>query len=167
MLIGVNPLVPFDSGEKGQNAEVSDQRLTRGGLPLILSQTFRALIQSRMEAGFKKYYSSHPVADLILVEPDRNDEQIFFTNIFSYADRQALCEHAYQVTRRELYARRAELAPVLAKRGMSLKIDLLRDKKRSLEKSIGEGHASHAPVMRNLCHVLDELENLVDDAQIG
>lgn len=165
LLIGVNPLVPFDSGVKGQDAKASDQRLTRGGLPLILSQTFRALIQSRMEAGFKKYYSSHPTADLLLVEPDRDDEQIFFTNIFSYADRTALCEHAYQATRRDLFARRAELAPILAKRGMSLNLDLLNDEQRSLEKSIGEGHASHAPVVRNLCHVLDELESLMDDTR--
>ncbi|MGA9575954.1 MAG: patatin-like phospholipase family protein [Lysobacterales bacterium] len=91
LLIGVNPLVPFDSGEKGLNAEISDKRLTRGGLPLILSQTFRALIQSRMEAGFRKYYSSHPLADLLLIEPHRKDEKIFFTNIFSYSSRNALC----------------------------------------------------------------------------
>jgi len=165
MLIGVNPLVPFDSSKRGQNAKISDQRLTRGGLPLILSQTFRALIQSRMEAGFKKYYSSHPVADLVLLEPDRGDEEIFFTNIFSYADRQALCEHAYQATRRDLYARRAELAPILERHDMCLHLDLLEDEERSLEESIGEGHASHAPVVRNLCHVLDELDNFMDDCQ--
>ena len=165
LLIGVNPLVPFDASAKHMNKQVPIHKLTSGGLPLIMSQTFRALIQSRMEAGFKKYYRSHPVADLVLLEPDRGDEEIFFTNIFSYADRQALCEHAYQATRKDLFARRAELAPILEKRGMSLRLDLLQDKQRSLEKSIGEGHASHAPVVRNLCRVLDDLDKLMDDSQ--
>ena len=167
MLIGVNPLVPFDPGIQGPNADISDQRLTHGGLPLILSQTFRAMIQSRMEAGFRKYYSSHPFADLLLLEPDRSDEQIFFTNIFSYADRRALCEHAYQVTRQDLLARYDELNPILEKHGMSLNFDLLKDKERKLEESIGKGQSSHAAVARNLSSVLDGLDDLLDDRKAG
>lgn len=167
LLIGINPLVPFDAGAKGSDSEISDQKLTRGGLPLILSQTFRAMIQSRMEAGFRKYYSSHPSADLLLLEPDRSDEKIFFTNIFSYADRKALCEHAYQVTRQGLLARLDELCPLLEKRDMSLNMDLLGDKDRSLEESIGEGQSSHARVARGLSNALDELDELLDERQVG
>jgi len=162
-LLGVNPLVPFDAGAKGRNDEVSDQKLTSGGLPLILSQTFRALIQSRMEAGFRKYYSSHPGADLLLLEPDRDDEDVFFTNIFSYADRKALCEHAYQFTRQDLLARSDELEKILEKRGMSLNMDLLNDRQRTLEESIGEGQSSHSQVARGLSKVLDELDDLLDE----
>ena len=165
ILIGVNPLVPFDSGVKGQNGEISDQRLTRGGLPLILSQTFRALIQSRMEAGFKKYYSSHPFADLLLVEPDRDNEEIFFTNIFSYSSRRALCEHAYQATRQDLLRRHEILSPILEQRGMSLNMDLLKDQRRTLDQSIGEGQSSHATVARSLSSVLNDLDELLDDRQ--
>jgi predicted acylesterase/phospholipase RssA len=167
LLIGVNPLVPFDAGAKGQDAEVSDQRLTQGGLPLILSQTFRAMIQSRMEAGFRKYFRSHPGADLVLMEPDRDDEAVFFTNIFSYADRKALCEHAYQASRRDLLARADALRPILERRGMSLNMDLLKDEDRTLDKSIGEGQTSHAPVARNLSSVLRDLDELLDDRQAG
>jgi NTE family protein len=163
ILFGVNPLVPFDAGEEGQDTQIADQRLIRGGLPLIMSQTFRALIQSRMEAGFRKYYSSHPFADLVLMEPDRDDAEIFFTNIFSYADRKALCEHAYQATRRDLLARSGELGPILEKRGMSLNMELLTDKERHLEESICNGQPSHAPVARNLSSVLDGLDEFLDD----
>ena len=163
LLIGVNPLVPFDSGEKGLNAEISDQRLNKGGLPLILSQTFRALIQSRMEAGIRKYYDSHPYADLLLLEPHRKDEEIFFTNIFSYNSRTALCEHSYQVTRKDLLARHKVLSHVLEKRGLSLNMDLLRDKDRTLGDSIGEERSSHAPVARSLSRVLDNLDEMLDD----
>ena len=167
LLIGVNPLVPFDAGAKGQDVEISDQRLTQGGLPLILSQTFRAMIQSRMEAGFRKYFRSHPGADLVLMEPDRDDEEVFFTNIFSYADRKALCEHAYQASRRDLLARADALRPILERRGMSLNMDLLKDEDRTLDKSIGEGQTSHAPVARNLSSVLRDLDELLDDHQAG
>jgi len=163
LLIGVNPLVPYDAGDEGQDKEASDQKLNQGGLPLILSQTFRAMIQSRMEAGFRKYYNSYPSADLVLLEPDRGDEEIFFTNIFSYSNRKKLCEHAYQATRQDMLARSNELNKVLEKRGMSLNMDLLKDKERSLEDSIGEGQSSHAPLARGLASVLDDLDELLDD----
>ena len=167
LMIGVNPLVPFDANAEHMDAQIPIHKLVRGGLPLILSQTFRALIQSRMEAGFKKYYQSHPFADLMLLEPDRGDEEIFFTNIFSYADRQALCEHAYQATRADLYARRKELAPILEKRGMKLRLDILQDEEHNLERSIGECQSSHAPVVRDLCSVLDDLDDLVNNGHPG
>ena len=165
MLIGVNPMVPFDSGIKGQNHEASDNRMTGGGLPIILSQTFRSMIQSRMEASFKKYFTSHPKVDLLLLEPDRGDEEVFFTNIFSYASRKALCEHSYQATRRDLLARSAQLNPALKKRGMSLNMDLLRDKKRTLDDSMGKGRCSHSGMARNLAGALDDLDELLADCQ--
>jgi len=167
MLIGINPLVPFNADQTPESQGLAPHKLAHGGLPLILSQTFRALIQSRMEVGFKKYYSSHPLADLLLVEPQRGDEEFFFTNIFSYASRQALCEHAYQATRQDLLNRRAELAPVLKKRGMALNLDALNDQQRTLEKSICEGAVSHSKVARNLSSVLDNLDHLLDDYKAG
>jgi len=166
LLIGVNPLVPFDAGENGPEQQVTDQRLMSGGLPLILSQTFRAMIQSRMEAGFRKYYTSHPFADLVLMEPDRDDEEVFFTNIFSYADRKALCEHAYQASRQDLLARTGELGPILERHGMSLNVDLLQEENRTLDQSIGEGQMSHAPVARSLSSVLRDLDDKLDDRQV-
>ncbi len=167
ILIGVNPLVPFDSARNGQNPEISSQKLTLGGLPLIMSQTFRALIQSRMEAGFKKYYSSHPGADLMLLEPDRDDETIFFTNIFRYSDRKALCEHAYQATRRDLLARRKQLEPLLEKRGMALNLDILEDTGLSLDASISRNRFSHATVARDLAVTLDKLDTLIEGGRTG
>lgn len=167
MLIGINPLVPFDTSQKSKSTGAPSHKLTHGGLPLILSQAFRALIQSRMEAGFKKYYRSHPFADLVLLEPDRGDEKIFFTNIFSYSDRNALCEHAYQSTRKDLLAQHTELDPVLEKLGLSLNIDMLKDQQRSLEDSISEGQTSHAALARGLTSVLNDLDELLDDCQPG
>lgn len=119
-----------------------------------------------MEAGFRKYRTSHPRADLVLLEPDRADEEVFFTNIFSYASRRALCEHAYQATRKDLLARKDALSPVLERRGMSLNMDYLLDKNRTLDISIGAGQSSHASLARNLTSVLDDLDELLEDSSI-
>ncbi len=162
LLIGINPLVPYAAGDAARHPHIPARKLISGGLPLILSQTFRALIQSRMKIGFQKYRSSHPAADLVLLEPDRDDEEIFFTNIFSYASRNALCEHAYQSTRRDLLTRAAEINPILKRHGMRLRTKLLRDPSRTLTSSIGDGRSSHAPVTRELAKTLDDLMDVLE-----
>ena len=102
----------------------------RGGLPAVLSQTFRALIQSRMQVGMAKYEKEYPAAGMMLVEPNRNDEQMFFfTNIFSYASRAELVDHAYQTTRAELLARADELEPFLAAYDLGLNRRLLETRR--------------------------------------
>jgi predicted acylesterase/phospholipase RssA len=159
LLLGINPLVPYDSSEA--DLHIATPRLISGGLPLILSQTFRALIQSRMKIGFEKYRSSHSGADLLLMEPDRGDETLFFTNIFSYASRNALAEHAYQATRADLLARATEIEPLLEPHGLSINLEKLRDESMTLPGSL-ERLASHTSVSRKLDRSLRDLETLLD-----
>lgn len=164
LLIGINPLVPFDAGNKNSAPHIAASALVEGGLPLILSQTFRAIIQSRMKIGFEKYRSSHASADLLLLEPDRDDEMIFFTNIFSYTSRIAFCEHAYQTTRKVLRARSEELSELLEPHGMSLRLDRLDKPDRTLAESMGYRHLGHSSVGRGLASTLDELEDLLEQS---
>jgi hypothetical protein len=50
---------------------------------------------------------------------------MFFTNVFSYANRRRVCDHAYQRTVREIARRRRELAPILARHGIRLRAEVL------------------------------------------
>ncbi len=128
----VNPLVPYDASLAAEKGRGRHRRLVDGGLPVVLSQTFRALIHSRMAVGLSKYRRQYRGADVVLFEPDSDDSEIFFTNIFSYSTRTRLCEHAYQRTRRDLLRRRLELEPILACHGLALKVDLLKDRDRRI-----------------------------------
>ena len=133
----INPLVPFDSALAARRpnrehlAHVPEY-LVDGGLPVVLSQTFRAIIHSRMRAGMDRYREEFPCADVVLFEPTRDDADMFFTNVFSYSSRRRLCEHAYQRTRTDLYRRRHELAPVFERHGIRLDVSVLKDHRRSL-----------------------------------
>ncbi len=169
LLLGINPLVPYaaDPGEADDSGafHLPVSALINGGLPLILSQTFRALIQSRMSVGFKKYRTSHAQSDLMLLEPERDDEELFFTNVFSYASRTALCEHAYQATRADLLKRRADLEPLLATHGMQLNLERLEQEDRTLMNSITHELSGHSRVSRNLATTLDDLEEMLHAAR--
>ncbi|MBE2258781.1 MAG: patatin-like phospholipase family protein [Candidatus Accumulibacter sp.] len=135
LVICINPLVPFDSRLAAQRSPphtAAPAHLVEGGLPVVLAQTFRAIIHSRMRTGMDRYRHEFANADVVLFEPTRDDAEMFFTNVFSYRGRSRLCEHAYQRTRKELYARRHELRPVLERHGIGLNLAVLKDHSRSL-----------------------------------
>lgn len=132
LVLCINPLVPFDAELAAHRNAREREALNDGGLPVVLSQTFRAIIHSRMRVGMDRYKHQYGSADVVLFEPSRDDAEMFFTNVFSYRDRQRLCEHAYQRTRTDLYRRRHELRPILERHGLDLDIAILKDHRRTL-----------------------------------
>jgi len=159
-VICINPLVAFDASSvpRGSNGERKDLDLTRGGLPTVLSQTFRALIQSRMQVGMRTYKQSYPNTDVLLFEPDRGDDELFFKNVFRYADRKRLAEHAYQRTRRDLLANAPTLRRVLARHGIRLRVDVLKDRSRTFHGAVRARERRQQPVTGQLHRTLDRLE---------
>jgi hypothetical protein len=121
----VNPIVPYDAERAARRGRPRHARLVEGGLPVVLSQTFRAIIHSRLTVGLSKYRTQYRGADVVLFQPESDDSEIFFTNLFAYATRRRVCEHAYQRTRRDLVHRAPELEPVLARHGIRYRWDVL------------------------------------------
>jgi hypothetical protein len=111
-----------------------------------------------MKVGFAKYRESHPGTDLVLLEPNQGDEHMFFTNVFSFSSRNALCDHAYRVTRQDLLNRADALDQILEKHGMKINREILADQDRSLKQSLDEGYFGRASVSRKLSLALDELQ---------
>jgi len=156
LLIGLNPLVPYDARQPDGTRVKQGDSLVQAGLPTVLSQTFRSLIQSRMQIGIQKYHSDYPRTDLLLLEPDRNDDKMFFTNVFSYASRHELCDHAYQTTRADLRNQAEDLSQVLARHGAALVEDNLNDPERSFTSGL-LGRSSNV-ITSKLNRALRELE---------
>jgi NTE family protein len=164
LLLCVNPLVPFDAHSASRLHRSAVKKLNHGGLPIVLGQTFRAIVHSRMQAGMDRYERQYPGADIVLFEPEREDADMFFASIFSYAHRKSLCEVAYRSTRRSLLARRTALEPLFRKHGIRLHRARLRDETRSIDSALTD----HRPLVigalavrgtaRDLSHTLDHLE---------
>ena len=174
LLLCINSLVPFDarlSAATGTPTPVS--RLVEGGLPVVLSQTFRALIHSRLQVGMKTYDSEFEHTDVVLFEPNRDDAKMFFTNVFSFSGRHWVCEHAYQTTRRDLLTRRAELEPIFARHGVRMRLDVLQDPERHYYTGLRHPHDLAAPVKQrsrltgDLHSALDQLQDWVASTPAG
>lgn len=166
LLLCLNPLVPFDATtlktpimQRGlPKARQSIPRIADGGLPSVLSQTFRTMIHSRMELGMKGYAHQFPDTDILLIEPDHRDPELYLANTFSYSQRRALAEHAYQQTRHLLRSRKSTLSAKLARHGIRINSAVLDDAKRHLvlppKPASRLGQAIHS-----LQEVMDNLEN--------
>lgn len=175
LLLCVNPLVPFDASGAARSGRMTVDKLSHGGLPIVLSQTFRAIIHSRMKVGMEKYRRQYPHADVVLFEPHREDADMFFASIFSYAQRRRLCAAAYRKTRQNLAERTATLLPQLAKHGIALRTDRIADPARRITDAltdprplnVGRGGREKdlRQSARDLAHTLDHLERWLAGAR--
>ncbi|NNU44161.1 patatin family protein [Ramlibacter sp. B156] len=145
LVLCINPLVPF---------AVRD--LAAGGLAAVLGQTFRTMIHSRLALGMKHYARAFPQTDILLLEPDPGDRELFGANPFSYGQRRRLAEHAYQQTRAWLRAGQAQLAPKLERHGIRIRGEVLQDAGRVLVAP---------PRPRRLAGALGRLHTVLDDLE--
>lgn len=160
LLIGINPLVPFNASRAvdARSAGVlNGGTLSDAGLPVVLSQTFRTLLQSRMRVGLAKYAQQYPATDQMVFEPDEDDGEMFFTNVFSYASRERVCENAFRGTLADLGRRRDVIGPLLARHGLRLRTEVLDDPGRSASQGLGPARRRTETTAR-LERALDELE---------
>jgi len=162
LLLCVNPLVPFNAdlthaGDDGWGERIS---LIDRGLPAVMAQTFRAIIHSRMKVGMERYRTEFPESDVLLFEPGQADAEMFFANIFSYAGRKRLAQHAYDRTLADLRRRREQLGPILARHDIALDDDLLDGRRHVIDAAsppLGRRRLPH-PAARDLGRTLDRLD---------
>jgi predicted acylesterase/phospholipase RssA len=164
LVLCVNPIVPVDTVRSVELGIMQRGRLADRGLPTVLAQTFRTIIHSRMGAGLSAYETRYSDRDVLVFEPRRDDYSMFFSNVFSFANRKAVCEHAYHSTRRKLLRNRHRIEPILARHGIRLRIDELSDPDRDLWSSVRlnqrrQPTTSHLKV--NLDRALDRIERLI------
>jgi NTE family protein len=161
LLIGLNPLVPFDATLAQAEGRPHPDSLITGGLPAVLSQTFRTLLQSRMQVGMAKYLHDYEHTDQIVFEPNPDDAEMFFTNVFSYSSRQRVCEHAYRATLDDLRQRREQVGPALARHGLRLRDEVLDDPRLSLVGGMAPQLRRKADTTARLKRALDDVDALV------
>jgi NTE family protein len=168
LVICVNPIVPVDTQGTVEAGLMSRGKLLDHGLPAVLSQTLRTVIHSRLEVGLASYETKFRDADVVLFEPHRDDYEMFFTNIFSFSERRAVCEYSYNSVRRDLLARYDELAPIFARHDLTLRRDVLEEKRNLwfgvFRERPQRSLSSNNSVARRLDDALSRLERLLEGA---
>lgn len=95
----VNPLVPYVNDFKTMIPTVFGSRVRRVsdmGLPAIGNQAFRLLAHARLHLAVESWRERFPEVDIILIEPEFDDELMFGTSILNYAARLKIAKHGFE-----------------------------------------------------------------------
>jgi len=99
LIVVVNPLVPYVNDFENTIPTVTGRRVRRVsdmGLPAIANQTFRLIAHQRLHQAVQQWQERYPGVDIILLEPDPNDELMFGTPIMDYSRRLQIAKHGFE-----------------------------------------------------------------------
>ena len=66
------------------------------GLTAIGNQAFRLLAHARLHLAIESWQERFPDVDIILIEPEPDDELMFGTSILDYSARLAIAKHGFE-----------------------------------------------------------------------
>src|SRR5437899_2265944 len=98
-IVVVNPMVPYVNDFQKVIPTISGSRIRRVsdmGFPQIGYQTFKLLAHQRLHEAVGHWREKYPGVDIVLIEPDPNDELMFSTNIMNYAKRIEIARHGFE-----------------------------------------------------------------------
>jgi len=98
-IVVVNPLVPFVNDFEQTIPTVFGTRVRRVsdmGLPAIANQAFRLLAHARLHQAVEMWQEKYKGVDIVLVEPEPNDELMFGTPIMDYSRRLQIARHGFE-----------------------------------------------------------------------
>jgi NTE family protein len=98
-IVVVNPLVPYVNDFKRQIPTVMGTRVRRVsdmGMPAIANQAFKLMAHARLHQRVEYWHDKYPGVDIILIEPEPNDELMFGTSIMEYSSRLEIARHGFE-----------------------------------------------------------------------
>jgi predicted acylesterase/phospholipase RssA len=115
-IIVVNPLVPYVNDFKRRIPTMFGSRVRRVsdmGMPGIGNQAFRLMAHARLQLAVESWQQRFPDVDIILIEPEPDDELMFGTSILDYSSRLKIAKHGFESVTHKLardYQRYKEIA---------------------------------------------------------
>jgi NTE family protein len=122
LVICINPLVPYDNRDRDSIPFLGPDGgyLSEKGAQFIASQTLRILTHSSLHYHVKQLRRQHPEVDIILIEPQPRDHEMFFYNIMRYSARLTVARHGFESVTLDLAEDYPRYREILARHGIPL-----------------------------------------------
>jgi NTE family protein len=136
-VVVVNPLVPYVNDFQKVIPTMTGSRVRRVadmGFAEIGYQTFKLLAHQRLHEAVTHWKEKYPGVDIVLIEPEPNDELMFETNVMDFAKRVEIAKHGFESVTMRLAQDYDELKAVCARHG----IDISATRVRKVVKRFGE-----------------------------
>ena len=128
-IVVVNPLVPYVNDFQKLIPTMLGSRVRRVadmGFPQVGYQAFKLLAHQRLHEAVAHWQEKYPGVDIILIEPDPNDELMFDTNIMNFARRVDIARHGFESVTLQLAKDYDRLRTVCAKHGIEISATRVR-----------------------------------------
>ena len=128
-VIVVNPLVPYVNDFQKLIPTMTGSRVRRVadmGFPQIGYQAFKLLAHQRLHEAVRVWQEKYPGVDIILIEPDPNDELMFDTNIMNFTRRVDIARHGFESVTLQLAKDYDRLRSVCARHGIEISATRVR-----------------------------------------
>jgi NTE family protein len=136
-VVVVNPLVPYVNDFQKVIPTVLGSRVRRVadmGFPQIGYQAFKLLAHQRLHEAVRNWEDKYPGVDIILIEPEPNDELMFDTNILNFTRRVEIARHGFESVTLRLAKDYSRLRDICARHGIDISATRVRKVLRHLER---------------------------------
>ncbi|MBV9310947.1 MAG: patatin-like phospholipase family protein [Solirubrobacterales bacterium] len=128
-VVVVNPLVPYVNDFEKRIPTLMGprpRRVSDMGFPQIGYQAFKLLAYQRLHEMTKRWRERYPGVDIILIEPEPNDELMFETSILNYTSRVDIARHGFQSVTLKLAHEYAGYKRICARHGIEISASRVR-----------------------------------------
>jgi NTE family protein len=94
-IVVVNPLVPFVN-DSDPEFYARRERVSEMGFAQIGYQTFKLMAYQRLHEMARNWEKRYPGVDIVLIEPEPDDELMFRTSIMDYSSRVEIARHGFE-----------------------------------------------------------------------
>lgn len=99
LVVCINPMVPFDNSDHMSIPNTDHEGegyISDKGFNFIANQVTRIMTHSTIRYHIKQSRRSNPQVDIILIEPQPDDYQMFFYNPMRYSARLSIARHGFE-----------------------------------------------------------------------
>jgi len=99
LVVVVNPLVPYLNDFSHTTSTLFGSRprhVSDMGFPQIGYQAFKMVAYQRLHEMAKQWEERYPGVDIVLIEPDADDELMFQTSIMNFTSRVQIARHGFE-----------------------------------------------------------------------
>jgi predicted acylesterase/phospholipase RssA len=128
-IVVVNPLVPYVNDFDKRIPTITGSRVRHVsdmGFPQIGYQAFKLLAYQRLHEVAQRWEERYPGVDIILIEPEPNDELMFQTSIMNYTSRVDIARHGFQSVTLKLAHDYARFKRICARHGIEISATRVR-----------------------------------------
>ncbi|MFN8175654.1 MAG: patatin-like phospholipase family protein [Solirubrobacteraceae bacterium] len=126
-VVVVNPLVPYVNDlDRRDSAGNGGRRISAMGFPQIGYQTFKLLAYQRLHELARMWESRYPGVDIVLIEPEPDDELMFQTSIMNFTSRIDIARHGFQSVTLRLAEDYESFKEIAARHGIEISATRVR-----------------------------------------